>query len=269
MKRFCILSLSLALLPACSGDDTTGGSTADDGGSDSSVADATTPEDTGSALDTSAPDTGSTPETGSTPPDAEADAGAALDGALADGDASAAPDGGDGGDGGDGCPASWLVAPVVNPSIAVPDGGGGVLLHAVGTGTQDYVCVASTVDSGAPYVWTLKAPDANLTDCHAALIGHHFASEGGAAFPEWQTLDGTYVIGARSAAYTPDGGAGSIAWLLVHAVDAGGTGALSMADYVQRLDTDGGNAPADGCNAGTVGHTTNVPYTADYYFFGP
>ena len=70
-------------------------------------------------------------------------------------------------------------------------------------------------------------------------------------------------------AFTPDGGAGSIPWLLVHAVDAGGAGTLSMAQCVQRLDTDGGNAPVAGCDMASVGVAMDVPYTADYYFFGP
>jgi hypothetical protein len=271
MKRLCILSLSFALLPACSGDDS-----ASSGGNvqDGSVADATTPDDTGSGQDAGeAPDAGSIPTDAGTPdsPESTLDAGAvdADAGQEADADAGAVdagpePDGGDGG-----CPAAWFVAPAVDPTIALPDGGGSVLLHAVGTGTQNYMCEGNTADGGAPYAWTLVTPAANLTDCHEALIGHHFASEAGAGFPEWQTTDGTYVIGTKLHAFTPDGGAGSIPWLLVQAVDAGGVGTLSMAHYVQRLDTDGGNAPAAGCDMASVGATTDVPYTADYYFFGP
>src|SRR5215470_7557864 len=41
-----------------------------------------------------------------------------------------------------GCPAAWLTAPVVDPSIAVPDGGGDALVHASATGTQNYTCMA-------------------------------------------------------------------------------------------------------------------------------
>jgi len=259
MKRLCILSLSLAVLPACSGDDSTPGANAED----ASMMDTSVAEDTGVAT----PDTGSTRDTGST-----TDAGSpSPDAGVVDapvGDAPVAePDASDGG-----CPASWFVAPVVDPSIALPDGGGGVLLHAVGTGTQNYVCKAATSDAGVTtYAWTLVTPDANLTDCHAQIIGHHFASEAGASFPEWQTTDGTYVIGTKHLpTFTPDGGAGSVPWLLLKAVDAGGSGPLSMADYIQRLNTDGGNAPASGCAApGDVGSTTDIGYTADYYFYGP
>jgi hypothetical protein len=181
----------------------------------------------------------------------------ASDGATAETDAS---------DGG--CPAAWYVAPVVDPSIAVADGGGHVLLHAFGAGTQNYACTGSTgSDGGTTYAYALVTPEATLSDCHAATIGHHFASEGGAGFPEWQTTDGTYVIGRKLRGFTPDGGAGSIAWLLINAVDAGGSGVLGQTVHIQRLDTDGGNAPA-GCDGAHVGATVNVPYTADYYFFG-
>jgi Protein of unknown function (DUF3455) len=257
MKRLCILSLSLVVLPACSGDNSTPGN---NNATDASLTDTSTPEDTGAGQDAGSPlDTGSSPPDTGTPPgdggiaDADADADAASEH-----DASEA-----------GCPSSWFVAPVVDTSITLPDGGAGVLLHAVGTGTQNYVCAAATVDGGSP-AWTLVTPEANLTDCHDTLIGHHFASEAGAAFPEWQTTDGTYVIGSKHLpTFTPDGGAGSIPWLLLKAVDAGGSGTLSMTQYIQRLNTDGGNAPADGCNVGTVGNTRDVPYTADYYFYGP
>jgi hypothetical protein len=260
MKRLCILSLSLAVLPACSGDDSTPAANTED----ASLMDTSTPEDTGVTPDAEptadagvTPDTGAAPDTGTAVPDAESDAA----------DAGGEADASDGG-----CPTSWYVAPVTDPSIALPDGGGGVLLHAMGSGTQNYVCKATPNDSGGPeFTWTLVTPDANLTDCHANVIGHHFASEAGASFPEWQTTDGTYVIGTKHLpTFTPDGGAGSIPWLLLTAVDAGGSGTLSMTDYIQRLNTDGGNAPSTGCaEAGDVGSTTDVPYTADYYFYGP
>jgi hypothetical protein len=232
----------LVVLPACSSSSNPAGNTATDG----STADTSTQEDDGgSPPDAGSTDTGS-PDTGPTDARPESDA--------SDG----------------GCPGSWFVAPEVDPSIAVPDGGGGVLLHASGSGTQNYACDAVVVDGGTNYVWTLVTPEATLSDCHAATIGHHFASEAGAGFPEWQTTDGTYVIGQKHLpTFTPDGGAASIPWLLLDAVDSGGAGTLSSTLYIQRLNTDGGDAPASTCNSGTVGTTTNIAYTADYYFFGP
>ncbi len=170
-----------------------------------------------------------------------------------------------------GCPSNWTVAPVADPSIAVPVGGSGVLLHAVGVGTQNYACSQVTSDAGTSYAWVFTGPQASLNDCNASLVGHHFASDGGAAAPEWQTLDGTYVIGKKNAAFTPDGGAGSVPWLLLQGVAHGGSGTLAQTAYIQRLNTDGGIAPAAStCSQSSeVGTTQDVPYTADYYFFGP
>jgi hypothetical protein len=109
-------------------------------------------------------------------------------------------------------------------------------------------------------------PSADLSDCNGAVIGHHFASEAGAGYPEWQTTDGTYVVGHKLAAFTPDGGAESVPWLLLQQVSTGGAGTLSQTLYVQRLSTDGGVAPGPGCDAGD---TLQVPYGAEYYFYGP
>ena len=66
--------------------------------------------------------------------------------------------------------------------------------------------------------------------------------------------------------------AGSIACLLLQSVGSqeGPTGGtfLSKTTFVQRLNTNGGSAPADGCSTSAdVGKQTLVPYTADYYFF--
>ncbi|MGH7436815.1 MAG: DUF3455 domain-containing protein, partial [Polyangiaceae bacterium] len=125
-------------------------------------------------------------------------------------------------------------------------------------------------DAGESFAWVLQGPDAQLKDCSGNMIGHHFPSEAGASAPEWQTTDGTYVVAHKVATYTPDGGSGSVAWLLLQASSHGGDGGLSNVTFVQRLDTDGGVAPATGCDINTdAGATVNVPYTADYYFWGP
>jgi hypothetical protein len=66
-----------------------------------------------------------------------------------------------------------------------------------------------------------------------------------------------------------DAGAASVPWLLLQATSHGGSGTLASAQYVQRLDTDGGVAPASGCDVDASGAVLKVPYTADYFFFGP
>jgi hypothetical protein len=43
---------------------------------------------------------------------------------------------------------------------------------------------------------------------------------------------------------------------------------MTKVTFIQRLNTQGGSAPADGCStAADVGKQALVPYTADYYFF--
>ncbi len=169
-----------------------------------------------------------------------------------------------------GCPSSWTIVPALpdGGQNLVPDGGlPPLLLHAAGSGTQNYVCEATIGgDAGTTYAWTFVGPQANLDDCNAQLIGHHFASEAGAAAPEWETLDQSFVIGAKQAAYTAD--ASAVPWLLLEETSNGGTGEIAKTIYIQRLSTSGGVAPTTTCDANSVNTTSNVPYTADYYFFG-
>ncbi len=231
MKRARIVllgaaSLGLLLAQACSGDD----STQTDGGSDAS-------------LDT----TQDVAKQDSSTNDAAQD--------------SSTNDAGDAG-----CPSSWTVEPTVEPSLAIPDGGGGVLLHAAASGTQDYTCTATTTDAGTTYAWLFIGPEADLHDCAQKLIGHHFANDAGS--PEWQTTDQAFVVGKKLAAFTPDGGASSVPWLMLQSIANGGTSELGKTSYVQRLDTDGGIAPSATCDGQNAGTTMKEPYTADYWFYG-
>lgn len=164
------------------------------------------------------------------------------------------------------CPSSWMVVPDAGGNL-VPDGGlPPLLIHAAGSGTQNYVCEAQNTDAGTTYAWVFVGPQATLDDCNAQLIGHHFASEAGAAAPEWQTLDQSYVIAAKQAAYTAD--ASAVPWLLLKETSNGGSGQIAKTLYIQRLYTSGGVAPTTTCDSNTVNNTSNVPYTADYYFYG-
>ena len=65
---------------------------------------------------------------------------------------------------------------------------------------------------------------------------------------------------------------GSIACLLLQVIGSEkgtiGTGVLTNTSFIQRLNTKGGSAPAEGCVvAADVGKQALVPYTADYWFF--
>jgi len=47
-----------------------------------------------------------------------------------------------------------------------------------------------------------------------------------------------------------------------------GPGLLGNTTFIQRIATVGGHAPAAAdCNAATLGRVSEVPYTADYYFW--
>ena len=204
-------------------------------------------------------------------PDASSDASQDVTSAP---DSSSKPDssttdsgGGDASDAG--CPSSWTATPTVPTALAIPDGGTTVLIHAAGVGTQDYTCEQVTTDAGSSYQWVFVGPEAELRDCNATVIGHHFASDGGAGAPEWMTVDNAYIIGKKSAAYTPDGGASSVPWLLLQTTSSGGTGPITSTEWVHRLDTDGGIAPTATCDSNNAGTTQKVGYTADYYFYGP
>ena len=165
----------------------------------------------------------------------------------------------------DPCPATWLEAPAVSGPIAVPAGNGRLALRASATGSQNYACAAVAADGAASYAWSPVGPEATLIDCHSTPIGHHFASDGGA--PEWQMLDGTYVVAHKEGASKRDDR--SVPWLLLAVDRSGGSAPLSGARYVQRLDTSGGVAPSEPCDASRAGTVQKVPYTADYFFYAP
>jgi hypothetical protein len=76
------------------------------------------------------------------------------------------------------------------------------------------------------------------------------------------------VVGKKVAAFTPDGGASAVPWLLLSAAGTGGAGTLSKTAYVQRLNTVGGVAPTSACGVDNAGTVEKVHYTADYYFSG-
>lgn len=134
------------------------------------------------------------------------------------------------------------------------------MLVAHASGSQIYTCAQAT---GSDYAWKLKAPDAELRDSQANVIGRHFAG------PSWQLKDGSEVTGKLSAkADSPD--KNSIPWLLVTATGHSGNGALSHVTSIQRVNTTGGAPPASGnCNSAKQGTDTKSPYTADYYFYSP
>jgi hypothetical protein len=144
--------------------------------------------------------------------------------------------------------------PDVPASIAVPSGNH-LAFALKGTGLQTYECRAKPTG----HDWMLIAPEAALHDQSDALVGRHFGG------PTWEHADGSKVTGhvvAEAAAPTP----GNLPWLLLKGTPSG-AGAFAGTTYVQRIDTDGGTAPPDPCNASLVGTKKATRYSAVYRFF--
>jgi hypothetical protein len=150
-----------------------------------------------------------------------------------------------------------LPAPNVPDAIKAPSGNEPFLVgHA--TGVQIYTC------NGAGS-WGSAVPRAELVnDPNQPPIINHFAG------PTWQELPaGSSVVGAKvNDGVKPDPNA--IPWLLLKATKktAGrGGNLLAPTTFIQRINTTGGLAPTDVCDASTTPKVREVPYTADYHFY--
>jgi hypothetical protein len=107
--------------------------------------------------------------------------------------------------------------------------------------------------------WNFVAPEAVLfADArHHGVVGIHYAG------PTWESISGSLVVGAVVDRCTPDPDA--IPWLLLKAVSTDGHGVFRGVSFIQRVNTEGGNAPAS--PGGFFGQVARVPYTAEYYFY--
>jgi Protein of unknown function (DUF3455) len=128
------------------------------------------------------------------------------------------------------------------------------------TGVQIYEC--SGASSSTVAAWTFVAPEAQLFDEYGRSMGSHGAG------PYWMAIDGSRVVGSvRACADAPASGA--IPWLLLTTQSVGAPGVLSAVSFIQRVNTEGGIAPASGCNAQSIGQRVRVGYRADYRLFVP
>ena len=151
------------------------------------------------------------------------------------------------------CSPAATVKPDEKPipaNLAVP-AGNILVLKAFAKGVQIYTC--------KPEGWVLKAPEADLFDEKGIRIGHH---SGG---PTWELeKDGSAVVGEMKEKSPVEG---SIPWLLVAKKSSRGDGLFSRVSYIQRLETQGGKAPASGCDAAHQGSEVRVDYSATYSFY--
>lgn len=133
------------------------------------------------------------------------------------------------------------------------------VLHA--RGVQIYEC-APVANRPGEYAWAFKAPEAELADAAGRTLGKHYAG------PSWEAPDGSLIVG-KLRARDPGPDPRAIPWLLLDASSTGRDGAFSRVRSIQRLQTVGGIAPAEPCDAAHAAQFARVPYRAVYVFFTP
>jgi Protein of unknown function (DUF3455) len=158
-----------------------------------------------------------------------------------------------------GCASAPALAPIAIPDNLNVAPTQVLSLEAKATGVQIYQCAVAKADA-TQFEWHFVAPQADLFDQDGQKIGKHYAG------PTWESTDGSKVVGTVQAQNKgPD--ANAIPWLLLSAKSTSGIGALGLTQSIQRLQTVGGNAPADGCDQARLGQETRVPYQAVYRFY--
>jgi len=141
-------------------------------------------------------------------------------------------------------------------------------LSVAAKGVQIYECRARAGGDGATtrHAWAFVAPEAVLFDAEGRTVGQHGAG------PHWTFEDGTRLVG-RVAGRAEAPQAGAIPWLLLESRTTPASGpmyapsALNDLRHIQRVNTAGGLAPAQPCQAQEAGSRLRVPYTADYLFY--
>ena len=139
-----------------------------------------------------------------------------------------------------------------HPEVSVPDGHEQAF-KLFAEGVQIYTWTGTN--------WLFRAPEADLYDASRTCVGKHYKGSQG---PVWEATDGSKVVGsvvAKAAAYHSN----SIPHLLLKAVSSTGNGAFSGITFIQRVNTEGGVAPANPGNA--IGQEARVPYHAEYVFY--
>lgn len=135
-------------------------------------------------------------------------------------------------------------------AIAAP--GEAIVLNVHAEGAQVYECKAGP--DGKP-AWAFREPIATLL-VDGKTVGRHYAG------PNWELSDGSAVAG-KVAGSAPGATANDIAWLKLDVASHRGSGALTAATTVQRINTRGGKL--DGA-CDQPGAFRSAPYSAEYVF---
>jgi hypothetical protein len=159
--------------------------------------------------------------------------------------------------------AIWLACSIAaaqaqTDSEPAPPAGAAVVREVQAGGAQIYACRAG---AGGAYAWTLVGPKAVLINDDGSDFGTH------AAGPTWTAADGSSIVADGAHPLAKIDRPGSVPALLLTVTSARGDGALSGVRFVRRAETQGGMAPAAGCDAQHVNATSASRYSAVYTFY--
>jgi hypothetical protein len=149
--------------------------------------------------------------------------------------------------------------PMAVPATIQVPAGHKVAMETVGKGLITYECRAKK-DMAGQYAWAFAGPDAQLMDSSGKQVGKYYGPPA-----TWEAMDGSKVTGKQLA--VAPGGEGNIPLQFVQANPAMGMGAMTGVTYIQRLNTQGGVAPATACGMANLGAKVTVNYQADYIFW--
>jgi hypothetical protein len=135
-------------------------------------------------------------------------------------------------------------------AIAAPGEATVLTVHA--EGAQIYECRAGA--DGKP-AWAFREPIATLL-VDGKTVGRHYSG------PNWEHSDGSAVVG-KAAGNAPGATPNDIPWLKLEAISHRGSGILTAATTVQRINTIGGKLEGACDKAGAF---KSAPYSADYVF---
>lgn len=153
-------------------------------------------------------------------------------------------------------PAVTPASPGLFSKIAAPDSTRAVL-QLRGKGHQVFRCERDADG----YYWVFRQPEAQLFDSSGRVVGRH-----GAGF-SFEHNDGSRLTGQVRAWQDAPDTANDLKWLLI-TTRASGRGALEGVNFVQRLNTRGGQ-PLAGCEPAQARQMLRVPFEADFVFFKP
>lgn len=129
-----------------------------------------------------------------------------------------------------------------------------IVLALVADGVQIY---ESKPNPAGGFQWSLKAPEAELKNAAGEILGKHGAG------PSWTLKDSSSIVGSVPPLKNLAAPA-SIPWLLIAVKARSGSGVLDKVDYVMRVATEGGAAPAEPPK--TQAETAQAKYHAIYLF---